>query len=492
MISSGTDRRIIALGIARMADAVANSFLIIVLPLYIASGSVGGWAFGLSEAAVTGLVLGAFGLVSSVVQPFAGRLSDRMGRRKAFILLGLVVLGIVTFVFAHVHSYAALLGVRIVQAGGVAFTIVGSVALVSELSPVGGRGRNMGVYNSFRLFGFGAGPLAAGFVVEHGPYALGGATLSGFEAAFYGSAAAAFVSAALVAWLVRDPDDLEPSTSDGTLHVFSGERGQLFDPIFALGVASLFMASCIALLSPIEPIVNERLGQGPKLFAVEFAAFIGTQVVLQPLMGRLSDEHGHRRFVFWGLLGLIPATLVQGLVTAPWQMIAARLAQGSVAAMVFAPALALAGELAEEGQNGAQLSVLTVSFGLGIAAGQMISGFLIRFGFLVPFAAGALLAAAGLVLVRTQVPDLTSDTAESPPSEEAPAAKDSRGVVSVPEPAGDHVGRRTTVHVAPKAHDHTVAPGHDGDPCIAGTDRGGSRPQCRSDSAVGRTGNAPT
>ena len=45
-----------------------------------------------------------------------------------------------------------------------AFTIVGSVALVSELSPAGGRGRNMGVYNSFRLFGFGAGPLAAGFV----------------------------------------------------------------------------------------------------------------------------------------------------------------------------------------------------------------------------------------------------------------------------------------------------------------------------------------
>ena len=421
MTSRGTDRRIIALGIARMADAVANSFLIIVLPLYIASGAVGGWDFGLSEAAITGLTLGAFGLVNSVVQPFAGRLSDRAGRRKAFILLGLVALGVVTVGYAWATSYAALLGVRLLQAGGVAFTIVGSVALVSELSPPGGLGQNMGVYNSFRLFGFGAGPLAAGFVVEHGPYALPGGlgALSGFEAAFYGAAAAAFLSAALVALLVSDPDDVEPTERSAALRVFSEDTERVLDPIFALGVASLFMASCIALLSPIEPVVNERLGQGPVLFGVEFAAFIGTQVVLQPLMGRLSDEHGHRHFILWGLAGLIPATLLQGLVTAPWQMIGARLLQGGAAAMVFAPALALAGELAEEGQSGAQLSVLTVAFGLGIASGQVISGFLIRFGFLAPFAAGAVLAAAGWALVRTQVPGAASDEADTPPGEEA-------------------------------------------------------------------------
>lgn len=425
MTPRGTDRRIIALGIARMADAVANSFLIIVLPLYIADGAVSGWDFGLSEAAITGLVLGAFGLVNSVVQPFAGRLSDRTGRRKTFILLGLVILGVVTVGYAWATSYAAILGVRLLQAGGVAFTIVGSVALVSELSPPGGRGQNMGVYNSFRLFGFGAGPLAAGFLVEHGPYVLFGGALSGFEAAFYGAAAAAFVSAALVALLVSDPAGIEPTDRSTALRVFAKESGSGLDSIFALGVASLFMASCIALLSPIEPVVNERLGQGPVLFGVEFAAFIATQVILQPLMGRLSDEHGHRRFILWGLAGLVPATLLQGFVVAPWQMIGARLLQGGVAAMVFAPALALAGELAEEGQSGAQLSVLTVSFGLGIASGQVISGFLIRFGFLAPFAAGALLATAGWVLVRTQVkaPSATADEghATGEPGEAAPA-----------------------------------------------------------------------
>lgn len=430
----GIDRRIIALGIARMADAVANSFLIVVLPLYIASGVVGGWDFGLSEAAITGVTLGAFGLVNSVVQPFAGRLSDRAGKRKAFILLGLVILGVVTLAYAWTTSYAALLGVRLLQAGGVAFTIVGSVALVSELSPQEGRGQGMGVYNSFRLVGFGAGPLAAGFVVTHGPYALpGGLSLSGFEAAFYGAALAAFVSAGLVAWLVGDPDDIEPSEQGMALKIRAEAEGKILDPIFALGVASLFMAACIALLSPIEPIVNERLGQGPVLFAVEFAAFIITQALIQPSLGRLSDEYGRRRFIVWGLIGLIPATLLQGVVAAPWQMIGARLLQGTTAAMVFAPALALAGDLAEEGQSGAQLSVLTVSFGLGIALGQLISGFFVRFGFFAPFAAGAVLAAAGLALVYTQVEDDSTDDAKrEEPADDTAAGKAEREAV----PAG--------------------------------------------------------
>lgn len=416
---TNVDSRIIALGVARMADAVANSFLIIVLPLYIASGQVSGWSFGLTEAAITGLTLGAFGIVNSVIQPLAGRISDRLGRRKAFILLGLVLLAAINLGYIWADSYIAILTVRIMQAGAVALTIVGSVALVSELSPKIGRGQNMGIYNSFRLIGFGIGPLVAGAVVTGGPYLLpGGVEITGFEASFYGAAIAAFLSAVLVNLMVSDPEDIRPSESSMNLQVLSKEPNKLFNPIFTLGVISLLMAACIALLAPIEPIVNERLNQGPFLFAVEFAAFIGTQALVQPLLGTLSDSYGRKRFIVWGLIGLIPATLLQGIVIAPWQMIVARLLQGVTAAMVFAPALALAGDLAKKGQAGSQLSILTVSFGLGIAFGQFISGFLVEYGYFVPFGAGATLAGLGLLLVYTQVDDdSTGRQLESEPSD---------------------------------------------------------------------------
>lgn len=402
----GIDRRVLALSFARMADALGNSFLVIVLPLYVASGSVTGNVFGMSSSFVAGIVLALFGLASSVAQPFAGRLSDRMGKRKGFVVAGLVVFGLANFAFLWADSYWTLFGLRVVQGTAAALTITATLALVNEMSEMDTRGGHMGVYNSFRLVGFGSGPLIASIMIEAGPFSTPwGTTLSGFDAAFYVAAIAAFVSVGLVVWLVSDPDETQASDRSFGIAVWDASGRHVLDPILTLGVATLIMAACFAMLSTIEPEVNERLGQGPVLFSLEFIALIVTLAVLQPFVGRASDRVGRKRFIVLGLIGLVPTTLVQGLVVEPWQMIGIRALQGVAGAMVFAPALALGGDYARKGQSGAQLSVLTVSFGLGIALGQLTSGFFVHYGFVTPFAVGATLAAAVTVLVATQVED---------------------------------------------------------------------------------------
>lgn len=398
----GVPLGVIVLGIARMADAFGNSFLIVVLPLYVDSGQVTGDLLGLPRPAIAGIVLGLFGVVISLLQPATGRLSDRLGRRRALIVLGLLILAAANFAFTFATTPLGLLGVRFAQGLGAALTITASVALVNELSRTATRGGNMGVFNSFRLTGFGGGPLVAGFVVSGGPYQLGPVTLSGFDAAFAIAGLAAALSAVAVLVFVRDTPWTRPTRRRLSLRIRDRDVGGL-DTTFTLGIATLVMAASIALLATIEPQVNERLDQGPRLFSVEFAALIATLAVLQPVTGRWSDRIGRAPFVFWGLVALVPVTLVQGFVTEPWQLILARGAQGAAAAAVFAPALALVGELAGEGESGAQLSVLTMAFGLGLAAGQFASGFLVAFGFAAPFAFGAAVAAVGAALVRTQV-----------------------------------------------------------------------------------------
>lgn len=388
-----------------MADALGNSFLIVVLPLYVASEQITGHFLGLREPMVAGLVLGLFGLVSAAGQPIAGRISDRTGKRKAFVILGLLVFAGANYTFSLVESHGGLLGVRAVQGLAAAFTITAGVALVNELSRRGTRGGNMGIYNSLRLIGFGTGPLLAGLVVEAGPYHLPlvDGPVSGFDLSFYLAAAAALVSAGLVHLMVQDPPETRPTRERLAVRVRApGERGGL-DPIFTLGLATFIMSACIALLSPIEPEINARLGQGPLLFAVEFSALIAALAVAQPLVGRWSDRYGRKAFIVAGLVGLAPTTLAQGLVTEPGAMVVARLLQGLSAAMVFAPGLALAGDVAREGQSGAQLSVLTVAFGLGISLGQVASGWLVRFGVPSPFLFGAVLSVAGVELVRRYV-----------------------------------------------------------------------------------------
>ncbi|MFC4246701.1 MFS transporter [Natribaculum luteum] len=413
------DRRVLALAFARMADGVGNSFLIVVIPLYVASGVVGGVSFGLAESMIIGVILSLYGFLNSVFQPFTGRFSDRTGKRKAFILVGLGGLAVTNLAYVFAEAYLELVVIRGLQGVSVAFIVPTSIALVNELATTTDRGGNMGVYNTFRLVGFGAGPVAAGAVVNAGPYVLpvvDGVTVSGFDAAFYVAATTAVISYAMVTVLITDPEATQASAGDDLAIAVRDRTGSnLLDPVFTLGVATLFMATAIALFATIQPQINARLEQGATWFGLQFAAFVIAQVLLQTPIGRASDRYGRRPFIVVGMVLLIPTTLAQGFVTTSAAMFAARLAQGVAGAMVFAPSLALAGDLAGEGESGTKLSVLTMAFGFGIAFGPLTSGALVGYGFAVPFAFGAVLAVLGSVLVYTQVEE-TLDVASSAPS----------------------------------------------------------------------------
>jgi MFS family permease len=412
----GVDSQVLALALARMTESVGNSFLIVVLPLFIGSELVTGATFGLAEVAITGIVLSLFGFVNSSLQPLTGRLSDRTGQRKVFVLVGLVLIGTASFSYSLASAYWHLVGLRVLQGVAGALIIPTTVALVNDLATEDNRGGNMGTYNTFRLVGFGVGPIAAGGVVSAGPYAvvLGGfeVAFGGFAAAFYFATATATLSFLLITALIDDPEQPEVNAGEEIptgVAVFDRSGDQLFDPVFALGAVSFFMAVGIAVFATLGDIVNTRLDQGPTMFGLQFAAFVLAQILLQAPIGRATDFYGRRDFILVGTVLLVPTTAVQGILLDSWLMFAARFLQGVAGAMVFAPALALAGDLAPEGHSGSTLSVLTMAFGFGVAFGPLISGFLVALGFVVPFAVAAGLAVIAAVLVWTQIEETVTD-----------------------------------------------------------------------------------
>ena len=415
------DARILSLAIARMVSALANSFLVVVLPLYIGSGAVRlpaatgstvvvfGVGIDVSVELLIAIVLSLFGFLNSLSQPLTGSFSDRTGRRKPFLLfgLGLVATGSAGYLFFT--DYLLVLAMRGLQGVGAAFSIPISVALVNELSSSDERGNNFGLFNTFRLLGFGVGPLVAGVVVAGGPYAVAGRPVSGFDAAFLTAVVGAAVSFALISLLITDPERTAVAGEDISVRV-RGEEGWL-DPVFALALATIVMAMSIAIYAPLANVINDRLNQGSFLYSIQFGATVFANVLFQLPIGRLSDRYSRRPFLIGGFVLLLPTTLAQGLVTSSNAMIVARFLQGLAVAAVFAPSLALAGDLAREGASGSTLSLLTMGFGLGIAVGTLLSGVLVGFGFVVPFAVATGAGAVGLVLTVTQVTEPGSDGA---------------------------------------------------------------------------------
>ena len=160
----GGNRVVMALSIARLGDAIGNSILFIVIPLYVAH--LPSPIFALPETVRVGILIGLFGLVNAVLQPIMGAWSDHAGKRKLLIEagLGLMVLSSLGFVLANQFYHLLLL--RALQGIGVAMTVPAAVALIAASSHPKTRGGSMGIYTAFRMAGLAVGPLLGGYLFD--------------------------------------------------------------------------------------------------------------------------------------------------------------------------------------------------------------------------------------------------------------------------------------------------------------------------------------
>ena len=387
----GGNRLVVALSVARFGDAVGNSILFIALPLYV--GKLSSPWFPFPESVRVGILLALYGLVSATLQPVMGGLSDRLGRRKPLILIGLVIMGLGTLGFMLAVRFTDLLVLRALQGIGVALTIPASMALMAAGTRRASRGGSMGIYTTLRMGGFVLGPLIGGFLQVH----------VGFDAAFMAGGGFIFVALLLVQLWVREVPSEDADGED------RGERSPIFDPgllspgIIGTALATLLMAGAFSMMTTLEEQFNTRLGETAVGFSIAFSALMASRLLFQVPLGRLSDRIGRKPLIIAGLLLMAPSTAVLGLVTSTFQLTLARLVQGVAAAAIAAPAFALAGDLATRGGEGRQMSLITSGFGLGIATGPLVAGILAVVSFELPFLVAGVLLLVGAAVVQRLV-----------------------------------------------------------------------------------------
>lgn len=390
----GADRVVLALSLARLGDGVGNSILIVTLPLYVAR--IPSPLLPFPTPVLVGILIALYGYVNSAVQPLAGALVDRFGRRKAFIQGGLLLMAGSTASILLANTFTELVAVRAVQGVGFALTLPPSLAIMKTATRRGTRGGAMGVFTTMRMVGFSIGPLLGGFLQAR----------YGFAAAFY--TGAAFIVLGMVAVQVWVSDPGEASAGGSRFKIF--DRSLLDPALFSLAGATFVMAASVAMMSALENEFNARLEQTAFGFGVAFSALTLSRVIFQIPLGSLSDRTGRKPVVIGGLLLLAPATVLLAYTGSTLQLTAVRLVQGIATAAVAAPAFALAADIARTGGEGRQLSILTMGFSLGIATGPLLAGALAVVDFHLPFYLGGALALACAWVVHHYVEETVRAT----------------------------------------------------------------------------------
>ena len=387
----GANRMVMALSVARLGDAIGNSILFIVIPLYVAKLPAP-W-LPLPESVRVGLLISLFGLVNSVLQPFVGALSDRSGRRKPFIQGGLVLMGVSTLGFVLAVRFTDLLALRSLQGLGVALTVPSSLALMATATQKQTRGASMGIYSTMRMLGFAIGPLLGGILYDH----------FGFDTAFYAGGAFILLAVILVqVWVKEIPPHILGRTKR-SFQIIDWEM--LTAGILGLGIATFVMASAFSMMTTLETQFSARLHETAFGFSIAFSALMVSRLIFQIPLGRLSDRVGRKPFILAGLMLMAPATALLGEVGTTLQLTGLRLAQGLASAAIAAPAFALAADLSKAGGEGRQMSIITMGFGLGIALGPLLAGVLAVSSFELPFLIGGVMSLAGAWVVYHYVPE---------------------------------------------------------------------------------------
>jgi predicted MFS family arabinose efflux permease len=351
-----------------------------VLPLYARS-------FGVSQAAI-GLSIAVYGLARFLVAVPVGQLSDRLGRRPALALGGLVTAA-GNLLCAYAPNYPIFVGARFVAGAGAAFVLTAGQIVLADITTPAGRGRAMAIYQGSFLFAVGLGPFPGGVLAEQ----------FGLAAPFVAYSVAGSL-AAVVGWL-RIPETMTlrsreaassfpPPPFGGQLRILATRIGFLL--VSLVSFASAFTRTG-ALFNVIPILGQDRLRLSPDRigFALALGSLAGFGLAYPA--GVLVDRYGRKTVIVPATL-LASASLLLFLLAPSYAWFLAAALVWSIAQGVGGAApTAYAADVAPPRMNAAAMSLYRTLADSGYVVGPIVLG-LITDGFGVE---AALVTGAGLL-----------------------------------------------------------------------------------------------
>ena len=317
------------------------------------------------DLGATGIWLGAifsgFNIARAIIMPVVGRLSDRWGRRKAFLIVGMVFFGLSSIGYVLASTALHLFFGRFLQGLGAGMVLPISTAYIGDITPHGKEGLYTSIISIARTLGWGCGPLLSGFISEG----------YGIQLPFYIMGGLALISCLLLVTALPEYRHIHTHSSTSSYREILRNKTVrslvLYRAINAIGTGNLFS---------FFPLLADSLGASPTEIGLLLSSRILTMSLLQGLFGILVDRYDKIKLILISGAASAVFMLLIPFAYTFIELLVVGILIGVTWAVIMPAVTALGAEHGRDSGMASVLSTINMGFSVGMIIGPITSGFI--------------------------------------------------------------------------------------------------------------------
>lgn len=379
----GLQKNIFLLGLVSFFNDLSSEMILSIFPAFFTAVLKTG-------AASLGLVEGIADGASNIIKIYAGSLSDRFQKRKAFMFGGYSLSVIIRPFYVLMHGVVGVAGLRFLDRVGKGMREGPRDAIISLSVPKEELGKSFGYHRAMDTAGALVGPLVAYIILRAYPLHFNMVFTTAFIVGLLAVGTIFFISDVVGKWNGK-------KLSLGSLRAYPREFKWYLFALFILSIGSLPIA--VMLLK------TENIGLALADIPLFYMLYNVSYIIFSVIGGKIGDKVGPKKVMVVGYIILILGYFVLGSAEATPVLVLAFLTLGLFPALTDGTARAYAATITESGDRAGAYGLMNAATGFGLLFAGIGGGYIWQqFGIIPALVVAGIFVLIGIVVLSWITP----------------------------------------------------------------------------------------